>query len=288
MGALRPRGNSRRRFTTAFDDRSWLILRRWILRATLPLLRSLALCAALSNNTRALEVGPSGDTDFGGLQFKILSSDGRQTIGYTRFTVLKNNSIEEIKGETRYLDGERDSEDEFLYLAPPTYIPRLDSYEHSFFNADGTLKMVDTLSVKSGVASCMSHMSGRVNVRKSLLDVPADSFAGASGLMMIVGSLRHGNREISFHAFACAPGPELFAVEASLPERSERWPLYPGDLFRLDMRPDLGALNLLIAPFLPTMDAWFNPNDNWNYVGGEFDRYFRGPHVMTVRMPPAE
>ena len=64
--------------------------------------------------------------------------------------------------------------------------------------------------------------------------------------------------------------------------------LYPGDLFRLDMRPDLGALNLLIAPFLPTMDAWFNPNDNWNYVGGEFDRYFRGPHVMTVRMPPAE
>ena len=73
-----------------------------------------------------------------------------------------------------------------------------------------------------------------------------------------------------------------------LPERSEHWPLYPGDLFRLDMRPDLGALNLLIAPFLPTMDAWFNPNDNWNYVGGEFDRYFRGPHVLTVRMPPAE
>jgi hypothetical protein len=53
------------------------------------------------------------------------------------------------------------------------------------------------------------------------------------------------------------------------------------------MRPDLGALNLLIAPFLPTMDAWFNPHDNWSYVGGEFDRYFRGPHVLTVRVPPA-
>jgi len=57
------------------------------------------------------------------------------------------------------------------------------------------------------------------------------------------------------------------------------------DLVRLDMQPDLGVLNLLLAPFMPKMDAWFNPNDNWNYVGGEFDRYFRGPHVLTVRVP---
>jgi hypothetical protein len=35
------------------------------------------------------------------------------------------------------------------------------------------------------------------------------------------------------------------------------------------------------------MDAWFDPNDNWNYVGGEFDRYFRGPHVVTVRVSPS-
>jgi hypothetical protein len=53
------------------------------------------------------------------------------------------------------------------------------------------------------------------------------------------------------------------------------------------MRPDLGPLTFLLAPFMPTMDAWFNPNDHWNYVGGEFDRYFRGPHVLTVRVSPA-
>jgi len=127
-----------------------------------------------------------------------------------------------------------------------------------------------------------------MKVRKSQLDLPADSFAGASGLMTMVGSLRHGNREVRFHAFACAPGPAIFSVKASLSDRWEHWPFYPGDLFRLDMRPDLGALNLLIAPFIPTMDAWFNPNDNWNYVGGEFDRYFRGPHVLTVRVPAAD
>ena len=233
-------------------------------------------------------VSNAGGFDTGGLQFKILSSDGKATIGYTRFTVLQKDSTEEVTGEARYVDGERDNEDELLDVAAPTYTPRLETYRHSFFNADGTLSMVDTLDAKSGIASCVSYTSGKMKSRKSQLEVPADSYAGASGLMMMVGSLRHGNREIKFHAFACAPGPEMFSVAASLPVRAERWPFYSGDLFRLDMRPDLGALNLLIAPFLPTMDAWFSPADNWNYIGGEFDRYFRGPHVLTVRVPPAD
>ena len=230
----------------------------------------------------------AASSDIGGVQFKILSPDGKQTLGTTRFTVMQNNSTEEIKGETRYLDGERDSEDELLSVAPPTYTLRLETYEHSFFNADGTLHMVDRLDAKSGVASCASYTSGKMKVRKSQLEVPADSFAGASGLMMVVERLRHGNREMRFHAFACAPGPEIFSVKASLPDRSDHWSPYPGELVRLDMQPDLGALNLLIAPFLPTMNAWFNPADNWNYVGGEFDRYFRGPHVLTVRVGPAD
>ena len=226
--------------------------------------------------------------DLGALQLKILSPDGEQTIGSTRFMVVRDNSTEEIKGETRYLNGEHDSESERLYVGNPDFAPRLDTYEHSFFNADGTLHMVDTLDTKSGVATCTSYAAGSMRVRKSRLDVPADSFAGASELMMVVSSLRKGMREIKFHAFACVPGPEIFSVQASLPDRTEHWPLYPGDLVRLDMRPDLGALNLLLAPFLPKIDAWFNPNDNWNYVGGEFDRYFRGPHVLTVRVPPAD
>jgi hypothetical protein len=277
------------------------------LKATLLAAVSLILFTALSSNAAGLNDRGASSSDIDGLQFKILSADGKATIGYTRFTVLRNNSTEEIKGETRYLDGERDSEDEVLSVAPQTYALCLETYEHSFFNTDGTLQMVDKLDAKSGVASCASYASGKMKLRRSQLDVPADSFAGASGLMMLVGSLRRGtsplaplaspsgegkqtlarNREIKFHAFACAPGPEIFSVKALLPDRSDHWSLYPGDLVRLDMRPDLGALNLLIAPFLPTMDAWFNPADNWSYVGGEFDRYFRGPHVLTVRVPPA-
>lgn len=249
---------------------------------------SLAASAVVWGKAVASEANPAGAFDFHAVQLKTLSPDAKQTIGFTRFTILRDNSTEEVTGETRYLDGEHDSESDRLYVGKPGATPRLVTYEHSSFNADGTLLMVDTLNAKSGLASCTSYGSGRMKVRKSQLDVPADSFAGASRLMTVVGSLRQGIREIRFHAFACAPGPEIFSVKASLPDRSEHWLLYPGDLVRLDMRPDLGALNLLIATFLPKIDAWFNPNDNWNYVGGEFDRYFRGPHVLTVRVPPAD
>ncbi len=108
----------------------------------------------------------------------MLSADGKATIGYTRFTVLLKDSTEEVKGETRYVDGERDSEDELLDVAAPAYAPRLDTYKHSFFNADGTLSMVDTLDAKSGVASCASYTSGKMKLRKSQFEVPADSYRG--------------------------------------------------------------------------------------------------------------
>jgi hypothetical protein len=243
--------------------------------------------AAGWTNAAAMEPNPAAAFDFRALRLKILSPDTRQTIGSTRFTVSHDGSAEVVTGESTYLDGERDSESERLLVASPGSAPRLETYEHSFFNADGTIHMVDALDAKSGLASCTSYSDGGKKVRKSQLAVPADSFAGASELMMVVASLRRGVHEITFHAFACVPWPELFTVEASLPNQSEHWPLYPGSLIRLDMRPDLGALNFILAPFMPTMDAWFDPNDNWNYVGGEFDRYFRGPHVVTVRVSPS-
>jgi hypothetical protein len=244
----------------------------------------LASSLAFDNCTDAADAGAF---DFRGAQFKVLSADGK-TIGTTRFTTSRNDSIEEIKGETVYLDGQHDSEDAHLSVGDELAAPKLDSYVHTFFNSNGSLLMVDTLDARSGIASCAKYATGSVKVRKSKLDVPADSFAGASGLMTIVGRLRQGSHEIRFHEFACAPGPAIFSVEASLPDRSERWPLYPGSLARVDMRPDLGALSVLLAPFLPRIDAWFNPDDNWNYVGGEFDRYFRGPHVQTVRVAPTD
>ena len=115
------------------------------MKATLLAAISLVAFTALSSLSSA------GGFDTGNLQFKILSSDGKETIGYTRFTVLQKDSIEEVMGETRYVDGESDSEAEVLAVTAQTYTPRLETYRHSFFKADGTLSMVDTLDARSGV-----------------------------------------------------------------------------------------------------------------------------------------
>ena len=83
-------------------------------------------------------------------------------IGSTSFTVLHHDSTEEIKGETRYLNGERDSEDTRLHLSGSASAPTLDTYEHSFFKADGSILMLDTLDAKSGDASYTSYWSGGI------------------------------------------------------------------------------------------------------------------------------
>ena len=56
----------------------------------------------------------------------------------------------------------------------------------------------------------------------------------------------------------------------------------------MDIKPDLGWLGTVIAPFLPELRAWFDPSDNWTLAGGEFSRYYRGPRIMLVREIPAE
>lgn len=224
-------------------------------------------------------------SDFQTLDLKVLSADGRQAIGSTRFTVSSDRSSETIRGETRYLDGQHDNEEERIQLVNGAL--RLEKYEHSFFGADGATTMVDKLDAESRIATCSRRGDGVMKVLTSEFDFPADTFGGGSQLLFVIAKLREGPREIDFHGFACIPGPRVFHVAASVPARAERWPFYPGDLIRLDLRPDLGAgLNLVIAPFLPKTEAWFDPQDNWKYVGGEFNRYFGGPHVFEVLISP--
>jgi len=219
------------------------------------------------------------------LELKVLSADGRQITGSTRFRVSSDRSSETIKGETRYLDGQHDNEEERIQLVNGTL--RLEKYEHSFFGADGATIMVDKLDTESRIATCSRRGDGVMKVRTSEFDFPADTFGGGSQLLFLMAKLRGGPRKIDFHGFACIPGPRVFHVATLVPGRTERWPFYPGDLIRLDLRPDLGAgLNLVIAPFLPKTEAWFDPQDNWKYVGGEFNRYFGGPHVFQVLVAP--
>jgi hypothetical protein len=53
-------------------------------------------------------------------------------------------------------------------------------------------------------------------------------------------------------------------------------------LVEVRIRPDFGWLNFLIAPFVPEMDAWFEPLRDWAYVGGKEGRFYKGPEIVLV------
>jgi len=219
------------------------------------------------------------------LKLKILSADGRRLIGLTLLTVSSDRSSEtKISGETTYLDGEHDDEDARIQLVNDSL--RLEKYEHSFFSRDGREIMGDRVDTKSHVATCTRDEGGSMKIRTAEFDFPTDTFVGASQVLMLTTKLRDGNRKLDFHAFACVPGPRLFYIHATVAERVQRWPYYHGALVLLNLRPDLGAgLSFVLAPFLPKTEAWFDPKNKWTYVGGEFNRYFGGPHVIQVMVP---
>ena len=227
------------------------------------------------------------DYDTSRVSLRIIDPKSNDTIGNSRLVMTSSGDSLTINAETRYASGEHDNEVIQLRKSLDGEAPRLASYAHDFFGADNTLQMRDSLDVSSGMARCEVDSATGATVHSTRLDVPVDTLAGSAELMMLERALRQGRRDISFHAFACVSYPRIFAVEVQVPNERERWPHYPGDLARLDMRPDLGAIGIWITPILPRLDAWFDP-ENWSYVGGEFDRYFRGPHVIAVRERTSE
>jgi len=81
---------------------------------------------------------------------------------------------------------------------------------------------------------------------------------------------------VFFHKFYPLPVPVLLIISAMV---SGLVGLGMGYL-TLRLRGAFFAIaTLALAVVLQTLVV------NWNYVGGEFDRYFRGPHVLTVRIP---
>ena len=87
---------------------------------------------------------------------------------------------------------------------------------------------------------------------------------------------------IEFHDLACAPGPRVFKVQAAA-SALQRWTHYPGKTLEVEITPAFGWLDVVIAPFVPKIRAWFNPADDWNFVGGQFTRYYKGPPIMLVK-----
>jgi hypothetical protein len=230
-------------------------------------------------------VDPESVFDFLPTELTILSPDDEVVIGRGRYTVADADGMILVEGVNEYLDGRRDRELERLTPGPPGEAPILVSAEHAFFNADGSPRVVDRLDARSGDASCTEYeRDGVEKVHRSTLAVPRDTYAGATQLMLVVSRLRQGRRErIKLHSFNCMPGPKIVPIHVSVAAERTRWRMYPGDLAKTEIEPDLGWIGILIAPFIGKMEVWFDPADRWNYVGARFDRFYKGEHILTVR-----
>ena len=238
---------------------------------------------ALVSWSRVDEAVAQSEFELSSTDVTIFAPDSAQVIGHGHYKLSHIDGFDLVEGENKYLDGEYDREVQRVQPSVGGLPPVLVSYRHQFFNADGTPQYEDSLDGRTGDAACRRYDSGVPDIREGILKIPADTYAGATQLMLLVGRLREGAPNITFHAFNCIPDPRIIAIKATPLSGPAAWPMYPGKLVEMEVKPDLGWLYVLIAPFIPKIYAWFDPADAFNYVGGRFDRYYKGRHVMMVR-----
>ena len=111
--------------------------------------------------------------------------------------------------------------------------------------------------------------------------------AGASVVIPMQHYLRAGEKEIpGLHVFNCAPGPKIFAISLQADPGPAVFTAYGKQALRVVVKPDFGWINVLIAPFVPKLHAWFDPAKEWAFVGDEAARYYQGTKIMLVKTQP--
>jgi hypothetical protein len=214
--------------------------------------------------------------------FSILSPDDHQLIGNAIYKTEKRGASTLLLGKNQYKDGEHDLEREEIALKDGD-ISRMMSFEHDFFDRDGSVKLLARANTDSGQAVCVSYESGRKHEISKQLDFPSDTYVGAAAVALMETAFRQGREQVDFHTFDCTPAPSIIAVTAHRGEQDERWAVYPKPLVRVKLTAKLGWLGDVIGNLLPHRNAWFDPR-NWQYVGGTIQRYLAsGPQVILVR-----
>jgi hypothetical protein len=62
-------------------------------------------------------------------------------------------------------------------------------------------------------------------------------------------------------------------------------PGYAPGAVEVDAKPDFGWLNIIVAPFVPKLHAWFDPGRDFEFVGALLARYYGGPEILMVAAP---
>jgi hypothetical protein len=222
--------------------------------------------------------------------FAILNPNTGATIGRARYRVDSTADGAMVRGENGYFDGQTDLETAHIVLASDRQ-PKLTEFDHTFYNPDKSILKRSHMDVKSGAGSCIDNSAGQQTDQSEVMTIPDDTWAGASIVIPIRNFLRAGDRGVSrrLHVFSCAPTPKIFAISVNIDPGKAVWTTYGSDAMRVEVRPDFGLFNFVIAAFVPKLHAWFDPDDEWAFVGDEAARYYKGPPIMLVKTrAPAE
>jgi hypothetical protein len=226
--------------------------------------------------------------NFPSSDFVILSKDGRQTLGHARYAVSNGPDGPVLRGEKRFLDGTYDIESDRFEIRPGAPLPVLDSFDHWFFAADGARLFGGHANFRTGVASCTEPGHGKPSTITATLKFPADTWAGSSVAIPIEHLLREGGeRSMKIQVFICVPRPGIVTLEVTANRRPGSWADYDAPVIAVRMRPKLGWWDVIIAPFLPKLNAWFDPRRDFRLVGAEVAQYYRGPEILMVAAPSA-
>ena len=225
----------------------------------------------------------------GAVSFKVMNVDGTEVIGHSDYELSRGGDNLLIgRGEAHFENGEHDVEYDTLEARPDHQPPTMLTLDHKFYNADGSMQRAIAADFRTGQASCTRYDDSEAHTDSAKLDFTPDSYGGSAVVLPLEQHLAQGSTDpIRLQALNCIPTPRLIVVKAEVQEPA-RWTYYPGQTVEVDIRPDLGWLDVVVAPFLPQLRAWFDPSDNWTLAGGEFSRYYRGPRIMLVREVPSE
>ena len=217
----------------------------------------------------------------------IYDPTGATLLGRAHYTVVQHDGVVTIEGRNDFIDGERDVEHDTLRSVEGG-LPRMVSYEHSFFDAHGAAQIVARADAVTGKASCAKYADGKGTIETAVLQFLPDTYAGAGVLVPVADQFRRGEAtELDIHVFDCALGPRILSLHVDL-ERAP-WTFLPhdGELGKADAHPVFGWFNVFLKPFVPTIRMWFDPLRDFAFVGGTLSRYYRGPEVLLVNAAPA-
>jgi hypothetical protein len=99
--------------------------------------------------------------DFPPSDFKIMDADGTQVIGHGHYEITPDgDGYASALGEDRFNNGEYDMERDKLELHGDDQVPRMVTFEHTFYNANGTLQRVNRANLETGTTSCIQYENG--------------------------------------------------------------------------------------------------------------------------------